>query len=62
MLNLHCDDNDKTKQNKKNIKKLCGHRDSNPGYMPDSKTTVVSTTLWSPMALLDKNNEYTLKL
>ena len=58
MLNSHCHNNDKKKINKK---KICGHRDSNPGYM-DSKTTVVSTTLWRPMELIDKNNQYMLKL
>ena len=51
MLN-HCNNNDK---------KICGYRDSNPGYM-DSKFTVVSTMLWRPMELIDKNNQYMLKL
>ena len=52
MLNSHCNNNDK-----KHKKDLCGHRDSNPRYM-DSKTTVVSTTLWRPMILIDINNQY----
>ena len=50
MLNSHCNNNDKKK---------CGHRDSNPVYM-DSKSTVVSTTLWRQMKLIDKNNQYIL--
>ena len=59
MLNSHCNNNDKKdikKKKKKKEKKLGGHRDSNPGYM-DSKTTVVSTTLWRPMEF-KKNNQY----
>ena len=51
MLNSHSINNDK----KNKIKKICGQLDSNPGYM-DSKTTVVSTTLWRPMELIDKYN------
>ena len=31
MLNSHCNNNDK-KKHLKNVKRLCGHRDSNPGY------------------------------
>ena len=57
MLNLHCNNIDK----KKHTKKICGHRDANPGYM-DSKTTVVSSSLWRPMELVDEINQYMLKL
>ena len=57
MLSLHCN-----KNGKKNLKKkICDYRDSNPGSI-GSKSTEVSTTLWSPMELTDKNNSYMLKL
>ena len=64
MFNSHCNNNDQKRQiapKKKNLEKVCVPRDSNPGYI-DSKTTVVSTTLWRPRALIDKNNQYMLKL
>ena len=37
------------------------YRDSNSGSM-GSKSIDVSTTLWRPMELTDKNNQYMLKL
>ena len=46
---------------KKNIKKSCDSRDLNPGYM-GSKFTKISTKLWRPMQITDKNNLYILKL
>ena len=53
MLNLHCNKNGKKKKKKK--KKICDYRNSNPGSM-GLKTTEVSSTLWRPMELTDKNN------
>ena len=50
MLNFHCN-----KKGKKNLKELCDNLDSNPGSM-GSKSTEVSTMLWRPMDLADKNN------
>ena len=47
MLNLQCNKNDK--------KKSRDYRDLNPGSM-GSKSTEVSTTLWRPMTVIDKNN------
>ena len=61
MLNLHCNKNDKKKNHKKKFKKMCDYRDSNPGSM-GSRATEVSTTLWRPIELTDKNNQYMLKL
>ena len=52
MLNLHCNNNDK----KKNNKKTCDYRDSNQGFM-GSKSTEVTTTLWRSMELTVKNNQ-----
>ena len=54
MLNSHCNNNDK------NIffKKISGQLGTNPycskGYM-DSKSTMLSTRLWSSMQMLDNN-------
>ena len=50
MLNLHCNKNGKNKQKKKKKKSM------------GSKSTEVSTTLWRPMELTDKNNKFMLKL
>ena len=50
--NLHCNNKNK----KKIIIKSCDSRDSNPGYM-GSKFTKISTTLWRPMQITDKNNQ-----
>ena len=68
MLNLHCNKNGKkttttTKKKKKKKKKhkkkkkknVCDYRDSNPGSI-GSKSTKVSTTLWRPMELTEKND------
>ena len=43
----------------KNIrkKKNCDSRDLNPGYMGSK-----STTLWRPMQITDKNNQYMQQL
>ena len=46
---------------KKNKKKTCDSRDSNPGYM-GSKSTKIPTMLWRAMHIKDKNNQYMLKL
>ena len=61
MLNLHCNNNDKIKHKKIIKKELCDYLDSNPGYI-GSKSSKGSTTLWRPMQLPDKNNQYMLKL
>ena len=42
-------------------KKSCDFGDLNPGYI-GSNSAKVSTTLWRPMQLTDKNNQYMLKL
>ena len=49
------------KHKKKNNKKNHATANLNPGYMV-SKSTKISTTLWSPMHFLDKNNQYMLEL
>ena len=50
------------KNKKKYVKKIsCDSHDSNPGYM-GSNSTKISNTLWRPMHLVDKNNQYMLKL
>ena len=49
------------KKEKKHKKKLCDYRDSNPGCI-GSKSTEISTRLWRPMELTDKNNQFMLKL
>ena len=63
MLNSHCNNNDKNNNcyNKNNKKKIM----RSPRFefrIYGSKTTVESTTLWRPMELIDKNNQYMLKL
>ena len=54
MLNLHCNKNGKKKKKKKKNMRLCDYRDSNPGRI-GSKSTEVSTTVWRPMELTEKN-------
>ena len=62
MLNLQiCTEIITTKKKYEKKKKSCDSRDSNPGYM-GSKSTKISTTLWKPMHISDKNNQYMLKL
>ena len=59
MLNSQCNNNDKAKQKKKqktktnNIKQIMRATGRDPGYM-DSKTTMLSTTLWNSMQIFDK--------
>ena len=42
-------------------KKSCDSGDSNPGHM-GPKSTKISSVLWRPMHITDKNNQYMLKL
>ena len=51
------------KINEKKIKKKksCETRDSNRGHM-GPKVTKISITLWRPIHITDKNNQYMLKL
>ena len=54
-------ENIKKNQKKKKKKKSGDPRDSNPEYM-GLESTKISTTLWRPMHITDKNNQYMLKL
>ena len=59
MLNLQiCTVIIMTKKKKKK-KKSCDSQDSNPGHM-SPKSTRISSVLWRPMHITDKNNQYTV--
>ena len=51
----------KKSKKKKKKKKACDSPNSNPGHM-GPKSTKISTMLWRPMHITDKNNQYMLKL
>ena len=65
MLNSHCNNNDKKKKREREKHKIKNIKKNywSPRFKPriygfkDSKTTVVSTTLWRPIKSINKNKK-----